>query len=328
MTGSAISIILVTVSFSLLVFALVYIIASTVMADKIAAEKRLEELNKKEGDRSDEVALVKNESLSTKARKAKKRQKSKFSENFGNAVYKELQAADIKMRPEEFLLIWILLIFLPGSLVVLFTGKTMVSIALIIAGLAGPIVYVKGKQKSRVKAFEEQLSDALMICCSCLRSGLSFTQAMETIAKDMDAPISTEFSLTIQEMNMGYSMDEALENLGRRMKSKYVELMVSAVLVQRQTGGNLSRILENIADTIKEKMKLKKQLKTATASGRMSGLIVGAMPVILLVLFTLINNDMMKVLYTEPRGFILLGVIAGLELMAFVSIKRITTVKM
>lgn len=328
MIGSTVSIILVAVSFALLAFALAYIIAGTISADKIAAEKRLEELNKKEGGDSGDVALVKNESKSTRRKKARKQQKNSFFEQFGSAIYKELQSADIKMRPEEFLLIWILLIFLPGSLVGLFSGHLVIAIALIIAGLILPVVYIKFKQKSRVKAFEEQLSDALMICCSCLRSGLSFTQAMETIANDMDAPISTEFALTIKEMNMGYSMDEALENLGKRIKSKYVELMISAVLVQRQTGGNLSRILENISDTIKEKMKLKKQLKTATASGRTSGLIVGLMPVLLLGMFTMINYDMMKVLYTEPRGYALLGTVAGLELMAFLAIKKITTVKM
>ena len=327
MIGSTLNAVILAVSFALLVFALAYIIVATISADKIAAEKRLEELNKKEGDGGD-VALVKNESKSTLAKKASKKQKSNVSEQFGNAVYKELQSADIKMRPEEFLLIWILLIFLPGSLVGLFTGQIVVALALIVAGLVAPIIYIKAKQKKRVKQFEEQLSDALMICCSCLRSGLSFTQAMETIAHDMDAPISTEFDLTIKEMNMGYSIDEALENLGKRIDSKYVELMISAVLVQRQTGGNLSRILENISDTIKEKLKLKKQLKTSTASGKASGMIVGAMPLVILGLFTLINYDMMKVLYTEPRGYVLLGVVAGLELMAFLAIKKITTVKM
>ena len=328
MIGSTTSAVIVAVAFALLVFALAYIIAATVSADKIAAEKRLEELNKKEGDNSGDVALVKNESKSTKARRARKQQKSNFAEQFGNVIFKELQSADIKMRPEEFLLIWILLIFVPGFLVVLFSGNVVPAIALIIAGLIAPVAYIKAKQKKRVKQFEEQLSDALMICCSCLRSGLSFTQAMETIAHDMDAPISTEFDLTIKEMNMGYSIDEALENLGKRIDSKYVELMISAVLVQRQTGGNLSRILENISDTIKEKLKLKKQLKTSTASGKASGMIVGAMPLVILGLFTLINYDMMKVLYTEPRGYVLLGVVAGLELMAFLAIKKITTVKM
>ncbi len=325
MNGSILSIILVAVSFALLTFALAYIIVGTVLADKIAAEKRLEELNIKEGDPAD-LALVKNESKSTKAKKRKK--KTNAEEQLGSVIYKELQSADISMRPEEFLLIWILLIFLPGSLVGMFIGNVVISMALIAAGLALPIVYIKVKQKQRVKHFEEQLSDSLMICCSCLRSGLSFTQAMETIAHDMDAPISTEFALTIKEMNMGYSMDEALENLAKRIKSKYVELMVSAVLVQRQTGGNLSRILENISDTIKEKMKLQKQLKTATASGKTSGIIVGVMPLIILGMFSLVNYDFVRVLFEETRGNIVLAVAAGLEIMAFAAVKKITTIKM
>lgn len=325
MNGSVISVVLVAVSFALLVFALAYIIVGTIMADKIAAEKRIEELNLKEGDAAD-LALVKNESK--RSQRKKRKNKSNAEERLGTVIYKELQSADIKMRPEEFLLIWVLLIFIPGSLVGMFIGNVVLAMGLIVAGLALPIVYIKVKQKQRVKHFEEQLSDSLMICCSCLRSGLSFTQAMETIAHDMDAPISTEFALTIKEMNMGYSMDEALENLARRIKSKYVELMVSAVLVQRQTGGNLSRILENISDTIKEKMKLQKQLKTATASGKTSGIIVGAMPVIILGLFSLVNYDFVKVLFEETRGNIVLAVAAGLELMAFVAVKKITTIKM
>ncbi len=325
MNGSVISVVLVAVSFALLAFALAYIIVSTVMADRIAAEKRIEELNLKEGDAAD-LALVKNESKRSQRRK--KKTKSNAEERLGTVIYKELQSADIKMRPEEFLLIWVLLIFIPGSLVGMFVGNVVLALALIVAGLALPIIYIKVKQKQRVKKFEEQLSDSLMICCSCLRSGLSFTQAMETIAQDMDAPISTEFALTIKEMNMGYSMDEALENLARRIKSRYVELMVSAVLVQRQTGGNLSRILENISDTIKEKMKLQKQLKTATASGKTSGIIVGAMPIVILGMFSLVNYDFVRVLFEETRGNIVLLVAAGLEIMAFVAVKKITTIKM
>ena len=327
MTGSTLSVILISLTFALLTFALAFIIASAVSADKIAAEKRLEELNKNEGD-GGEVALVKNESKTTRNRRAKKRQNSRFDEKVGNAIYKQLQSADIKMRPEEFLIVWILIAFIPAAIVTLFVGNIIVALILVIVGGIVPIVYVKSKQKSRVKKFEEQLCDALMICCSCLRSGLSFNQAMETIAKDMDAPISVEFSTVVKEVNMGYSMDEALENLGERIKSRYVDLMVSAVLIQRQTGGNLSHILENISDTIRGRMKLKRELKTSVSSGKMSGIIVGAMPVIILGLFTLINFDFVKVLYLEPRGNILLAIAAGLEAMAFIAVKKITTVKM
>ena len=326
MTGSILNIILITLSFSLLAFALAYIIAMAVSADKIAAEKRLEELNKQEGDGVD-VALVKHES---KRSKNKKRDKSgnNFFEKFGSVLYRELQAADVKMRPEEFITIWIVVALVPALLAAMFTGNSVLSIVLAVAGTVAPIVIIKRKQKSRVKKFDEQLSDALMICCSCLRSGLSFMQAMETISKDMDAPISTEFETCLKEVSMGASMDDALDNMGKRIKSKHLALMISAVLVQRQTGGILSQILETLSDTIRDRMKLKKQLKTATSSGKMSGTIVGAMPVILLGMFSLVNYDFVKVLFTETRGHIALAIAAGLELMAFIAIKKITTVKM
>ena len=326
MTGSILNIILITLSFSLLAFALAYIIAMAVSADKIAAEKRLEELNKQEGDGVD-VALVKHES---KRSKNKKRDKSgnNFFEKFGSVLYRELQAADVKMRPEEFITIWIVVALVPALLAAMFTGNSVLSVVLAVAGTVAPIVIIKSKQKSRVKKFDEQLSDALMICCSCLRSGLSFMQAMETISKDMDAPISTEFETCLKEVSMGASMDDALDNMGKRIKSKHLALMISAVLVQRQTGGNLSQILETLSDTIRDRMKLKKQLKTATSSGKMSGTIVGAMPVILLGMFSLVNYDFVKVLFTETRGHIALAIAAGLELMAFIAIKKITTVKM
>ncbi len=327
MTGSTLNIIFIAVAFALLVFTIAYIVVSTLMADRIAAEKRLDELNKKEGD-FNELALVKNESKESRKKRERKHQKSNAFEKFGNVIYLELQSADIKMRPEEFSLIWVLIAFVPAGLVAMFLNSIIIAVVLAVAGMFLPVFYVKLKQKSRVKKFEEQLSDALMICCSCLRSGLSFTQALETIAKDMDAPISTEFATVVKELNMGYSLEDGLENLATRIKSKYVDLMVSAVLIQRQTGGNLSHILENISDTIKEKLKLKRQLKTSTASGKMSGFIVGGMPLIMLVIISMMQPELADILFHQTRGNFLLVGVAALEIMAFIAIKKITTVKM
>ncbi len=327
MTGSTLNIIFIAVAFALLVFTIAYIVVSTLMADRIAAEKRLDELNKKEGD-FNELALVKNESKESRKKRERKRQKSNAFEKFGNVIYLELQSADIKMRPEEFSLIWVLIAFVPAGLVAMFMNSIIIAVVLAIAGMFLPVFYVKLKQKSRVKKFEEQLSDALMICCSCLRSGLSFTQALETIAKDMDAPISTEFATVVKELNMGYSLEDGLENLATRIKSKYVDLMVSAVLIQRQTGGNLSHILENISDTIKEKLKLKRQLKTSTASGKMSGFIVGGMPFVMLVIISFMQPELSEILFHQTRGNLLLVGVAALEILAFATIKKITTVKM
>lgn len=321
------SIILLTVALSLLVFILTDIIFSAVLANKIAADKRLEDLNKKEGD-GDVVALVKNESKKTKREREKKRQKSDRMEKLGEKLYQELQSADIKMRPEEFLLIWIVVGFVPGGLYAMFSANVTVALILFGVGIAAPYIVLRMKKKQRVKKFDAQLSDALMLACSSLKSGLSFNQAMESIARDMEAPISTEFDITLREIAMGYSMDEALDNMARRINSKYLALMVSAVLVQRQTGGNLSQILENISETIKKKFKLQKQLKSATSGGKMSGMIVAALPFGLLGLFILVNPDIYKMVLTENRGHILLFIAIGLEACAFAMIKKITTIKM
>ena len=260
MTGLSINVttIILTVAFALFAFVFAFLISSLVSKDKIASDKRLEELKKNEGD-SENYSLAKHESRMKKRNREKKKQGG-FFEKFGSALYVELQRADMKMRPEEFLTIWLLVTVVPASLIVLFLQNSVIALVVLV-----PMLLIKIKQKKRVKKFESQLSDALIIACSCLKSGLSFTQAMETIAKDMDDPISGEFALVIKEMSMGASMEEALDKLNTRIKSKHLALMVSAVLVQRQTGGNLSQILENISNTIKERMNLQKDLNSPAA---------------------------------------------------------------
>lgn len=326
MTGSIISIILLTMAFAFLAFVVSFIIFSLVSSDKIAAEKRVEELKKREGDVTD-IALVKHQSKRKKLKKEGEKSKS-FFDKYAASLYKELQAADVKMRPEEFSLIWLLVTVVPAGLVVLFSGSATIALVLFMIGLLIPLLLIKMKQKARVKKFDEQLSDALIIACSCLRSGLSFTQSMETISKDMSAPISTEFAQVLAEMNMGASMEESLERMNTRIKSSYLSLTISAVLIQKQTGGNLSQILDNISSSIKEKTKLKKELNSATASGKMTGLLMGSMPVILMILFYVVNPSFMEPLFKTSLGHVFLGIAAGLEILCFVLIKKIVTIKM
>lgn len=326
MTGSIVNIIILTASVVLLSFLVAFIIVATLGANKIAADERIEELRKKEGD-VDDIALIKNETKSTR-RKKEVRKRSDFFEKVAEALYKQLVAADIKMRPEEYITVWILVTVIPASLVVMLLKNPIVAIALFLAGAFLPFFIIKSKKKSRVKRFELQLSDALMMACSSLKSGLSFIQAMETIARDMDDPIAGEFRTVIAEMGLGTSMDDALERLNMRIRSNYVSLMVSAVLVQRQTGGNLSEILENISNTIKERIKLKQELKSSIAAGLMTGVIVGFMPVALLIMFSITNWELMQPMFTTSRGRMFLYAAAALEGLCFFAIKKITTVKM
>ena len=315
-----------TASIVLLAFLLAFIISASLAKNKIAADERLEELREREGD-ADDMGLVKNEKKSS-IRRRERRKRSSFFEKFAEDLYKELQSADIKMRPEEYMTIWILVAVLPAGVVTMLLNNATIAMILFIAGLVAPLMFIQRKKKGRIKKFEAQLSDALMMSCSCLKSGLSFTQAMETIAKDMDAPISTEFKTVIAEMGMGSSMEDSLERLNMRMKSNYVSLMVSAVLVQRQTGGNLSQILDNIANAIKEREKLKKEYKSMIASGKMTGMIVGFMPVAVLIMFSVVSWEFTKPLFTTNTGHIFLGAAAGLEGMCFLIVKKITSIKM
>lgn len=328
MSGSLISTIALTIAFAALAFVLAYILISTLAKSKIAADKRMEDFKKREGD-VDSTALVKSESKATKKKKNRRESSNGLFVKVASSLYKQLQSADIKMRPEEFLLIWVLVALLPAMLVLLAAPNlTVVAAALVPVGAVVPFILIKSKQKKRVKKFDEQLSDALMIACSSLRSGLSFTQAMEAIAKDMADPIASEFRTVLTEMNMGTPMDDALERLNMRINSQYLPLMVSSVLIQRQTGGNLSSILEGIANSIKEKMKLKQELKSSTASGRMTGMMVGSMPVILCLLFLLVNREFIMPLFTTSMGHKFIMVACVLEFLCFIAVKKITNVKM
>lgn len=323
MTGSTISVIIITAAFALLAFVIAFILSYTFGSSKIAADKRMEELKKQEG--YTEVALVKNKK---KTRRKKENENGVFVK-FASALYSQLQSADIKMRPEEFLLIWIIVAVLPALFILLISDSlSTVAIIAAVIGAMIPFAIVKIKQKQRVKKFDVQLSDALMLSCSSLRAGLSFTQAMEAISKDMPDPIASEFATVLEEMSMGMPMDEALERLNKRINSQYLPLMVSSVLIQRQTGGNLSSILEGIANSIKEKMKLKQELKASTSAGKTTGLMVGSMPIILCVLFFFVNREFIMPLFTTNMGHIFLGVAAGLEVLCFLAVRKIINIKM
>lgn len=183
------------------------------------------------------------------------------------------------------------------------------------------------RKQKRISAFEDQLSDAFMIAASSLRSGLSFQQAMETIARDMYPPVSDEFARAVKEMNMGFSIDEALDNVYKRVQSDDFKIAAVAISVQRTTGGNLSEILETISDTIKERAQLKKEVKSATATGRMSGMVVGLMPVAIVVMLNVASPGYMDPLFKTNGGKIAILVGIMLEVIGLIVIKKITTIK-
>ncbi|NTW06059.1 MAG: secretion system protein, partial [Peptococcaceae bacterium] len=179
----------------------------------------------------------------------------------------------------------------------------------------------------RLNKFNLQIGDALVVIANSMRAGYSFLQSMDLVRKELPPPISIEFNRVFQEMTLGISTEESLNNLNSRLKSDDLDLVITAVLIQRQVGGNLAEILDNIASTIRERVRIKGEIKTLTAQGKISGIIIGILPVLLAVALSLISPDYLMLLLTDPLGRAMLISAVIMEIAGILIIKRIIDIK-
>ncbi len=180
--------------------------------------------------------------------------------------------------------------------------------------------------KKRIRKFNSQLVDALTTMSNCLKAGLSLPQAIETVEKQMEPPISEEFGLVNREHRMGVSLEEALLHLADRMKGDDTELLVTSITIAHELGGNLAEIFEQITTTIRERNRIQGRIETLTAQGKMQGAVVSALPVALGLILYLLAPDMMSLLFTTQIGKLLLGMFVFLEVSGWILIKRIVTI--
>lgn len=212
--------------------------------------------------------------------------------SYGDRIARELARADLKFKVAEYLVLILLSIFL-GALFAWFLGNRHPVSALIgaVLGIFAPRVYVKNQQKQRLKRFNDQLPDMLNLMVNGLRAGYSTTQAMEAISKELPPPINDEFRRVVQEMQIGIPMETALENLLRRIPSEDLDFVVTAINVQREVGGNLSEILDNISFTIRERIRIKGEVRVLTAQVRTSGTVLSLIPFGLTLILWFLNPD-------------------------------------
>ena len=194
-------------------------------------------------------------------------------------------------------------------------------------GFVLPFLLVKIKTDKRMKTFNSQLGDALILIANSLRTGYSFMQAADMVAKEMRPPISTEFARTVKEMNLGITMENALGNLAKRIDSEDLDLVLTAVLIQRQVGGNLSEVLDNIARTIRERVRIRGEIRTLTAQGRISGIIVSLLPVVLGLVIYVLNPEYIGLLFVHPIGKFMLGVALVGQVVGILVIRRIVDIE-
>lgn len=249
------------------------------------------------------------------------------SKDLFDKVADELAGAGILMRAEEFMILWLLLSVVPAGLCALVWHNIITATALAVVFLVLPPLLVSRAKLKRVAQFDKQLGEALIVISNCLQSGLTLAQAMESIAAEMPDPIAREFARVLREIKLGSNMDRALESMEHRIKSDDLMLIVSAINIQRQLGGNLSEILENIAQTIKERLKLRDDIRVLTATGKTSGIIIGGLPLVIALLLMIINPSYIRTFVDTSQGRTMLIVAAMMELTGFLFVKKITTIK-
>lgn len=238
----------------------------------------------------------------------------------------ELVRAGISLSAGEFLILNALLGFSPLVLLGFSVSLEQCLLLAVLAALA-PSVYVRWRQSQRSKQVEQQLPEVLAAIANSLKAGCSFFQAVELIARESEPPLAEEFALVNKEMSLGADTEFALENLVKRVVSDDLELVVTAVLIQRQVGGNLSEILDSIAGTIRERIRIKGEISTLTAQGRISGLVISALPFALTIFIYLLNPDYIRPLFSEPLGRAMLIVGLGGQAAAAFLIRRIVNIR-
>lgn len=238
-----------------------------------------------------------------------------------------LRRAGLPLLGSEFVVAVVLTSTLGGLIVLAITlnkpGAVMTTIAIIFA----ECFLLRGMVIRRRNLFVNQLSDCLITVSNSLRTGFSFAQAIDLVSKEMEPPLSDEFAHVMRDISYGMQMNEALEDMEKRVGSSDFSLVVTAVLIQREIGGNLAQVLDNISYTIQDRIRMRREILTLTAQGRMSAWAMSLLPLFIVGAMLLINPNHFDAVLENPIGRIAIGVAVFMEIVGFVVIQKIVAIK-
>jgi tight adherence protein B len=246
---------------------------------------------------------------------------------WSDSAARQLEQGGWSLKVSEYLLIRVFLgaaMAAAGALI--FSASSLVLLIAIGLGLLGfmiPSWILSHFRNRRIAAINGQLAETLTLISNSLRSGFAFTQSVDLASKQAENPIREELTRFLRDVALGSPTDEALSAMAKRAASYDLEMTVATILVQRTTGGNLSEILDNVAETIRERERIAGEIRSLTASQRLTGLILSIYPVFLFIIFVLLAPTLMKVLWQESLGRALLAIALGLQVIGIVTIRRI-----
>jgi tight adherence protein B len=249
---------------------------------------------------------------------------------FAQKTRQQLARADIKLTVAEYFVLQALspVAFFAAGFFILFRGDIIMSIVAGFVGFFFPRIYVSRATSQRLVRFEQQLPDTLALWVNALRSGFSVLQAMEAISRDAPEPTATEFKRVVQEVQLGIDVEDALGHLLSRVESEDLDLVITAVNIQREVGGNLAEILEVIGHTIRERIKLKGEIRVMTSQGRATGYLISGLPIAVALFLSLVQPGFMNPMFENRLcGWPLLGIGLALIGMGMAAIQKIVNIE-
>jgi tight adherence protein B len=241
-------------------------------------------------------------------------------------VQSNLVKAHVLMRAEEFIGLTLLSGMILYTVLFLLGNSVLLGILGGLIGLRLPAMLVKSKIKRLSAAMTDQLPEALNIISSGLRAGFSFPQAVSVVVREMEPPLAVEFSRVLRENRLGKPMDAVLNDLVGRVDNDDLELLVTALLIQRQVGGNLAEVLDSISHTIRERVRIKGEIRTLTAEGRLSAVILSLLPVAVALAISVLNPGYVVILIEEPIGIAMIIGAIILQLIGIMIIRKIVAI--
>jgi len=246
--------------------------------------------------------------------------------SFGARIATQLAQASIKLTVVEYLVLNLASIVVVGALGYL-VFRNFLAIFMLGAGALLPRLVVNILKAQRLKKFNDQLGDTINLLVNGIRSGYSMPQAMETVGRDMPPPVSEEFQRVTLEIGLGVPLEDALNHMVRRVQSADLELMITAVNVSYEVGGNLAEILDIISHTIRERVRIMGEIKTLTAQGQITGAVLSGLPFALTGILFVLNRQYMGRMFSTTCGWIMSGVAVTIIIIGYVIMQKIVKIE-
>ena len=253
-----------------------------------------------------------------------------IGENLRESLAVQLERADMTIQPSEYVIIRLAMALVGIAAPIVVIGGTFGLIAALVLAVVGynlPKFYLNRRRNQRIAKLNSQLPEALTIISNALKAGFGLLQALHNASDQLDHPISTELGRTIHEMNIGSSAEESLIALSERSGSYDLDIVITAILVQRSVGGNLGEILDTVAETMRERIRIRGEIKTLTSQQKLTGIVIGFLPIGIGVLFQIMSHGYINPLFTTTMGKVMIGTACVLEVIGVMVIQRILDIE-